>query len=63
MEELEADNKAIHDLTGLEHAVNLTELSLRDNQFSFVSPLASLTNLTNLTNNSADDGSPAWSPE
>jgi len=34
MEELEADDKAIDDLTCLEHAVNLTLLHLWDNQRS-----------------------------
>jgi hypothetical protein len=55
MKELDAgpshrfDNiKQIEDLTGLEHAVNLTKLLLRKNQISDVSALASLTNLTTL---------------
>ena len=38
----------VDNLTGLEHAVNLTKLYLRDNQISDVSPLASLTNLTTI---------------
>ena len=38
----------IHDLTGLEFAVNLIDLSLRENQFSDLSPLAGLTNLETL---------------
>ena len=45
MKELEVNHKAIEDLTGLEHAVNLTKLNLMDNQISDVSPLVSLTNL------------------
>jgi len=48
MKELVVDEKAIEDLTGLEHAVNLTELWLDSNPISDVSPLASLTNLTSL---------------
>jgi len=60
MKKLEADNKAIDDLTGLEHAVNLTTLELYKNQISDVSPLASLTNLTSLTldSNEISDVSP-----
>jgi Leucine-rich repeat (LRR) protein len=57
MEELEIVEKAIEDLTGLEHAVNLTGLYLSRNEISDVSPLASLANLTDirLTNNQASD--------
>ena len=36
----------IHNLTGLEHATNLTELELVDNSISDLSPLAGLTKLT-----------------
>ena len=47
--ELEARGKEIADLTGLEHAVNLTLLSLDGNTgVSDVSPLAALTQLTRL---------------
>jgi Leucine-rich repeat (LRR) protein len=42
----DARDRGILDLTGLEHATNLTELSLQSNQISDVSALASLTNLT-----------------
>ena len=45
---LEARNRGIKDLTGLEHAVNLTELHLGHNAVSDVSPLANLTQLTTL---------------
>ena len=38
----------IDDLTGLEYAYNLAELSLYDNQISDISPLSGLTNLTYL---------------
>ena len=38
----------ISDLTGLEYATNLTELSLIANQISDISPLSGLTNLTYL---------------
>ena len=44
----DARDRGILDLTGLEHATNLTELSLQSNQISDVSALASLTNLTEL---------------
>ena len=60
MKELGVADKAIEDLTGLEHAVNLTELHLRGNQISDVSSLASLTNLTTLSlrHNQISDVSP-----
>ena len=59
---LEAPNANISDLTGLEHATNLTELSLGDthvegegwinsNSIKDLSPLAGLTNLIELTLN------------
>jgi len=38
----------ITSLEGLQHCINLTELDLRYNQISDISPLASLTNLTEL---------------
>ena len=64
--ELNARGRGIADLTGLEHAVNLTELRLNrswiDNEYhwnliSNVSPLASLTNLErlDLSNNAVSD--------
>ena len=54
---LEAPNADISDLTGLEHAINLTELVLNDNSISDISPLTELTELTNLNlnNNSISD--------
>ena len=45
---LEARNTNISDLTGLEHATNLTGLWLERNAFTDISPLAGLTNLTEL---------------
>ena len=45
---LEARNANISDLTGLEHATNLTGLWLERNAFTDISPLAELTNLTEL---------------
>ncbi len=45
---LEALNKDISDLTGLEFATNLTSLGLSNNLISDVSPLSGLTNLTRL---------------
>ena len=43
-----ANNANIRDLTGLEHATNLTWLNLRFNAISDISPLAELTDLTGL---------------
>ena len=45
---LDADDRQIKDLTGLEHATQLETLRLWDNQIRDVSPLAGLTNLTGL---------------
>ncbi len=45
---LNAANKGIDNLTGLEYADNLTGLSLSSNQLSDLSPLSGLTNLTGL---------------
>ena len=42
---LEGGRVNIRDLTGLEFAINLTELHLRSNQLSDLSPLAGLTKL------------------
>ena len=58
--ELEAPNASITDLTGLEHATNLTLLTLSDNSISDISPLAGLTNLRilGLSGNSISDISP-----
>ena len=57
LDRLFADNANIHDLTGLEHAINLTILHLgveagtlnNSNSISDISPLAGLTNLTDLS--------------
>ena len=46
--ELEAQERKIKDLTGLEYAVSLTLLTLNDNKISTLTPLASLTQLTRL---------------
>ena len=58
--DLEASNASITDLTGLEHATNLTQLELSDNSISDISPLAGLNNLIwlDLNNNSISDLSP-----
>jgi uncharacterized repeat protein (TIGR01451 family) len=45
---LDAHSSNISNLTGLEYATNLTDLSLFDNQISNISALDGLTNLTNL---------------
>ena len=45
---LGAASKKIGNLSGLEHAANLTFINLNSNQISDVSPLVSLTNLTDL---------------
>ena len=45
---LDASESNIIDLTGLEHAINLTELDLNRNSISDISPLAGLTNLRRL---------------
>ena len=57
---LDADNRGITDLTGLETATNLRELALRDNLISDLTPLASLTRLRelHLSNNVIFDLSP-----
>ena len=58
---LEAYERGITNLTGLEHATNLSELYLPDNSISDVSPLAGLTQLTALNfwdNSNISDVSP-----
>ena len=45
---LEATNRGIRDLTGLEAATNLAELDLSGNNIADITPLAELTNLTEL---------------
>ena len=54
---LRASNSKISDLTGLEHAINLTLLEFRDNSISDISAMAGLTNLRalNLSGNSISD--------
>ena len=60
LEELEAPESGIKDLTGLGHCVNLTELWLTSNEISDITPLAALTNLTqlNLSYNPISDVTP-----
>ena len=57
---LHAPKKNIRNLTGLEHATNLTELGLGDNAISDISTVARLTNLTllDLRDNSISNISP-----
>ena len=60
LRDLDARNKDIRDLTGLQFATNLEWLSLRDNQISDLSPLAGLIELRELSlrNNPLSDLSP-----
>ena len=60
LERLDAQNKSIKNLEGLELATNLSWLSLRDNQISDLSPLAALNKLHRLwlNNNPISDLSP-----
>jgi len=60
LEILEARNRDIQDLTGLQFATNLNELFLNNNQVSALSPIAGLINLRvlNLWNNPVSDLSP-----
>ena len=57
---LEAPNKNIRDLTGLEFAINLTKLSLYNNSISDITPLLGLNSLEwlVLSNNSISDIAP-----
>ncbi len=57
---LSATESNISDLTGLEHATNLTTLWLNNNSITDISPLAGLNNLTGLLldDNSVTDISP-----
>ena len=57
---LRASGANITDLTGLEHATNLTHLDINDNSISDISPLENLTKLTDLEleHNSISDISP-----
>nr|WP_083335109.1 leucine-rich repeat domain-containing protein [uncultured Romboutsia sp.] len=54
---LDASNKGILDLTGLDNAINLEELYLGYNQIEDISTLSELTNLKilNLSNNQIQD--------
>ena len=45
---LEADERGIRDLTGLEYAINLERIEFRRNAISDLSPLAGLTRLNNI---------------
>ena len=58
--ELVAEDLGIMDLSGLEHAANLTKLYLAGNQVSDLTPLAGLTNLKylNLVGNRVTDARP-----
>ena len=60
LEFVNAGNMGIRDLTGLEHAANLTSLGLWHNLIADISPLAGLTQLTSLhfSGNSIVDISP-----
>ena len=57
---LDAQNKDIQDLAGLQFAINLNHLYLRDNQIADLSPIAGLINLRELwlQNNPVSDISP-----
>ena len=57
---LEASNRNIQDLTGLQHATNLKELILNNNQISDLSPIAGLIELSKLriSDNPLSDLSP-----
>ena len=44
--QLRAENRGIHDLTGLHFAINLNELRLRGNRITDISPIAGLINLS-----------------
>ncbi|WP_294354696.1 leucine-rich repeat domain-containing protein [uncultured Clostridium sp.] len=58
--ELNADDKSITSLSGLEYCTNLTSLSLKSNNISDIKELSKLDKLTflNLSNNSISDISP-----
>ena len=61
--ELKLSRAKIANLTGIEHAVNLTAIDFRRNDISDISPLANLINLTNvdLASNDISDLSPLTS--
>ena len=48
LNELDADEQNIADLTGLEYAINLHRLHISENPISNLTPIANLTTLTNL---------------
>ena len=48
LDRLDAPDKGIQDLTGLQFATNVTSLQLRDNKISDLSPIAGLINLVRL---------------
>ena len=48
LERLDARNRSIQDLTGLQFATNLSQLLLNDNQISDISPISGLTELWQL---------------
>jgi hypothetical protein len=60
LDNLDSDNPEIENISGLEHATNLTELWLIDNNISDISPIANLTNLGKLVlgNSQISDISP-----
>ena len=60
LKRLEARNRGIQDLAGLQFAVNLSQLHLDNNQISDISPLAGLINLKDLgfPDNNVSDLSP-----
>ena len=60
LKRLEAQNRGIQDLAGLQFAVNLSQLHLNNNQISDISPLAGLINLKDLgfPDNNVSDLSP-----
>ena len=57
---LQAQNKGISNLTGLEHAINLVDLNAPDNQITDLSPVSKLINLKvlNIYNNPIESLSP-----
>ena len=60
MTDLDASDRGIVELDGIEHLSNATVLNLHENQISDISPLAVLTNLTDLSlfSNQISDISP-----
>ena len=60
LKRLDANEKGISNITGLEYASNVTLIELKDNQISDVTPLQNLTSLTDLVlgNNQISDLTP-----